>query len=751
MIANKKHIPGTFLVYLYGIILVIVIIGIHVMPGKSQTIIELPNIDDNEILPYKFVVRQMVGGGSKKHKLIPVDIDGDSVFESIEFQYDFLAAVSKTSIVCFKDIMTKMAHTQIIFDCDNLYEFKIADVNNDGLKDMILPYRYRDSMWLNIVSFDDSDIFRGSIIECDDKNHDGEWDGASRIMGQYDVNLDGYPEIFVYVGAGYDRSPRKVLCFDWRHASLLWDCDIPGIASDTILVREPDSIYAAPRFLFSSYSNCNGVHVPGTELDDCHSYIICVDTDGRILWSRQCGEKFSGGGAVLSKYKDKPVPLIYNQYTYTEFASENAAINKECGGLRVYDWDGNLVDSMDLGIGSRTKSMVGADIDSDGNDEVCLTLDNNRLVCFDNNFTIVRDIRYSCNIFLRHCADFLNRGYNQLFVETSDYGYWLLDKDFTPLAKFACSGESIVFKDSRFSEYLMVMSNSDMIRMLGFQRTPWYTVFSRHPIYAFFVAAVPLSIIILIVWSVMRKFRKKNTIIEQQKTELEEAQEKLIAQEKYLQAKDIAGGFAHEIRNALFPARTSLSLLKKTCAADSAAAQQATMINRSVARAIKITSLISQYTKLESDIRPEICNVKTVLQSVLAENEYRIDTVAPSPDISCDISVEVPIHRDHLYMVFSNLILNSLDAIEESGKAGKLALHCSDADGTVMITVEDNGVGIPEHMQSRIFDTFVSTKPGTGTGLGLSIVKKIVEMYNGAIHVTSTPGEGTLFSINLRT
>jgi purine-cytosine permease-like protein len=101
-------------------------------------------------------------------------------------------------------------------------------------------------------------------------------------------------------------------------------------------------------------------------------------------------------------------------------------------------------------------------------------------------------------------------------------------------------------------------------------KNPWNLVFFRKPWLAFLAAFLPMMLIVAFVAFYSYRMRSKNRIISVARDkldtalrELKMAQDKLLAAEKFRQAKDIAGGFAHEIRNALFPARASLSRLKR--------------------------------------------------------------------------------------------------------------------------------------------------------------------------------------------
>ncbi|MGH9902372.1 MAG: ATP-binding protein, partial [Pyrinomonadaceae bacterium] len=80
--------------------------------------------------------------------------------------------------------------------------------------------------------------------------------------------------------------------------------------------------------------------------------------------------------------------------------------------------------------------------------------------------------------------------------------------------------------------------------------------------------------------------------------------------------------------------------------------------------------------------------------------------------------------------------------------ARRIAVAVEEGARTLRLTVEDNGVGLPREGRDRLTDPYVTTR-AKGTGLGLAIVKKIVEQHGGRISVTSAPGEGTTFTVDL--
>jgi CheY-like chemotaxis protein/anti-sigma regulatory factor (Ser/Thr protein kinase) len=104
-----------------------------------------------------------------------------------------------------------------------------------------------------------------------------------------------------------------------------------------------------------------------------------------------------------------------------------------------------------------------------------------------------------------------------------------------------------------------------------------------------------------------------------------------------------------------------------------------------------------------------------------------------------------------LQQVLMNLVGNARQAIEESRKGGTIWVRTKHSnDGRVLLEVSDDGPGIPEGIMARIFDPFFTTKPaGVGTGLGLAIVLGIVREHGGQVRVSSPPGGGAVFTIEL--
>jgi signal transduction histidine kinase len=117
-----------------------------------------------------------------------------------------------------------------------------------------------------------------------------------------------------------------------------------------------------------------------------------------------------------------------------------------------------------------------------------------------------------------------------------------------------------------------------------------------------------------------------------------------------------------------------------------------------------------------------------------------------------------PVVRQDISRVLLNLFNNAFYAVNErkkiegDGYEPEVVVHCRRADATnaIMISVRDNGPGIPESIKEKIFQPFFTTKPtGQGTGLGLSLSYDIIKAHGGELSVKTTEGEGSEFIIQL--
>src|SRR6185503_5780594 len=128
------------------------------------------------------------------------------------------------------------------------------------------------------------------------------------------------------------------------------------------------------------------------------------------------------------------------------------------------------------------------------------------------------------------------------------------------------------------------------------------------------------------------------------------------------------------------------------------------------------------------------------------QNEARIRGLEYDVRLNTEPSQFTYGSASELREVFVNLIVNAVDAMP---RGGKLLITSRRKDERLQLHFSDNGMGMPDDVQQKIFEPFFSTKGAHGTGLGLSVSYSIIERHAGSISVISEPGKGTSFMIDL--
>ncbi|MBF0137863.1 MAG: ATP-binding protein [Magnetococcus sp. DMHC-1] len=231
------------------------------------------------------------------------------------------------------------------------------------------------------------------------------------------------------------------------------------------------------------------------------------------------------------------------------------------------------------------------------------------------------------------------------------------------------------------------------------------------------------------------------------------AVERLEAGQRRNEALDSLGTMvmtvAHEVKNPLAGIRGAAQLVELECTHP--ATRDYTQLIR--AEVDRITRLLDRLLGLAEDhpLQPQEINIHEVLNHVLDLAEKN----PPQPQRDYDPSLPLLRgDRDALIQLFLNLVKNAQEA---AGPQGQVRIHTRFAHAVrmaqgrrghhVAVEVVDDGPGIPEEMQNRIFLPFVTTRK-QGTGLGLAIVQKIINDHDGMVEVKSHPGQ-TLFRVLL--
>jgi len=213
---------------------------------------------------------------------------------------------------------------------------------------------------------------------------------------------------------------------------------------------------------------------------------------------------------------------------------------------------------------------------------------------------------------------------------------------------------------------------------------------------------------------------------------------------------------AHELRNPLAPIRNGLHILKLFGFKDERQERAYDVIERQLSHLVRLVDDlldVSRITRGKLELRMERVTLDTVIQGA-------IETVRPLTE-QCrhELSVFLPprpvvLMADavRLTQVFANLLSNSA---KYTPPGGFVKLSAEVVETTVIVRVEDNGIGIPSDALSSVFEMFTQVDRVTqamsgGLGIGLSVVKSLVEMHNGVVRAESEgPGQGSVFTVCL--
>jgi signal transduction histidine kinase len=149
-------------------------------------------------------------------------------------------------------------------------------------------------------------------------------------------------------------------------------------------------------------------------------------------------------------------------------------------------------------------------------------------------------------------------------------------------------------------------------------------------------------------------------------------------------------------------------------------------------------------------LEPEACDLNELLREVRdllapAAGRRAVGVIAElDPNLP-----HAPIDAPSVHQAVTNLVLNAIEAAPERVGLVSIASRLDAAADEVVVTVRDNGAGIPDAIRPRLFEPFVSSKGQRGTGLGLAVARKIAERHGGRLEVVASSPQGTEIALRL--
>jgi len=214
----------------------------------------------------------------------------------------------------------------------------------------------------------------------------------------------------------------------------------------------------------------------------------------------------------------------------------------------------------------------------------------------------------------------------------------------------------------------------------------------------------------------------------------------------------LTAALAHEIKQpltaALANAETCLDWLRRDRPDVEEGCEAAAQVVSDVSRAAGIISSVSALFK-KGALQRRPVDVNDLIREMVSL--LRNEALRNSVTIRAELAENVPrVNGDRLQLqqVLMNLMRNGIEAMKNVTESGELRIKSEVADEQLLISVADDGVGLPPDHGDRIFKAFVTTKE-EGTGMGLSITRSIVESHGGRLWATSNTRKGATFRFTL--
>jgi len=289
---------------------------------------------------------------------------------------------------------------------------------------------------------------------------------------------------------------------------------------------------------------------------------------------------------------------------------------------------------------------------------------------------------------------------------------------------------------------LLFLFDFDVLRSVQFESP-------LHPDAFFAVNAFSSAAITIICVNFMQKL---NTSSER---ELKELAEEVKGQNSHLEKTNaeldrFLYSTSHDLRSPLSSIKGLVNIARLETTDEKIQRYFAMMIDRVDKLDFFIKDIIDYSKNARTEIRTETVDFNSLLAEVTDNLKYIEGAASIHFQNQVMLAHTVEVDKNRLSVVLNNLMANAIKYHDPNKEKQWIDVHVTNSNGTVKVTVSDNGMGIdPEH-HNKIFDMFYrGTFLSQGSGLGLYIVKETVVKMKGTIQVESAPGEGTSFLVTL--
>ena len=217
-----------------------------------------------------------------------------------------------------------------------------------------------------------------------------------------------------------------------------------------------------------------------------------------------------------------------------------------------------------------------------------------------------------------------------------------------------------------------------------------------------------------------------------------------VRKERMTLVGEMANTIIHDLRNPFTVIQLCTQMLREEIRPESL--EECELIEAQLERAQSMVEELLEFARGRPTLTKRPVNVgeifshfESLFRDYLAKSQIAL-TMKP-------ISVVVDVDINKMIRVLQNLVNNAVDAL--AGKGGKISIGCEDKGNRVVITIADDGPGIPEAMHAIMFEPFATLGKKKGIGLGMAIAKSITVAHGGDLKFETRPGQGTTFFITL--
>ncbi len=226
-----------------------------------------------------------------------------------------------------------------------------------------------------------------------------------------------------------------------------------------------------------------------------------------------------------------------------------------------------------------------------------------------------------------------------------------------------------------------------------------------------------------------------------------------VTQEALVSSRSFASNVAHELRTPLTSMKMNLDLLGRNLEIDNS--QKSEIISDLISQQDNLISILESLRLLaRGDLSEENIFEEIDFMQFINELTIKHERQYPESKFNLILTSEFPLvyaWREGLQVMLSNLIVNSVTHSKMYPEQLVIEISTEISDKNLILTIDDNGIGIPENERTLVLERFQRGNSSSvkGSGLGLALVKQQVDIHNGSLEITSNPSSGARFVINL--